>query len=101
MGELHDAVSALVEAFSHGISIIGTQRGQRRKQKLAIDSTTKSAEENLNRSFRRNKTEVENAYGKDLARFGPGFAAGDGTFYVSFNVFISLDLGISSGSFQT
>jgi len=78
MGEFHDAVSALVEAFSHGISIIGTQRGRRKKQQLAIDSTTRSAEESLNKSLKKNKTEVKNAYGKDLARFGPGFAAGDG-----------------------
>lgn len=78
MGEFHDAVSALVEAFSHGISIIGTQRGRRKKQQLAIDLPTKTAEENLNRCLKKNKSDVKKTYEKDLARIGPGFASGDG-----------------------
>ena len=78
MGELQNAVSALLDAFARGIAVIKTQRAQRKKEKRPIDSTHKTAETRLSKSLKKSKSEVQDAYGKDLARFGPGFAAGDG-----------------------
>ena len=80
MGEFHDAVSTLLEAFAHGISIIKIQRCRRKKEHMPIDPRKKSAESHLSKSLKKNRTEVKTAYGKDLVRFGPGFAAGDGKF---------------------
>ena len=79
MGEFHNAVSVLLEAFARGIAIIKTQRGRRKKEHHQVDSPHKIAETHLSKSLKRNRTDVKNAYGRDLARFGPSFAAGDGT----------------------
>jgi hypothetical protein len=84
MGELQSAVSALLDAFARGIAVIKTQRVRRKKEKVLIDSTHKTAETRLSKSLKKNRADVQNAYGKDLARFGPGFAAGDGAFYQKF-----------------
>jgi hypothetical protein len=78
MGELQNAVSALLDAFARGIAVIKTQRVRRKKEKLSIDSTHKTAETRLSKSLKKNKADVQDAYGKDLARFGSGFATGDG-----------------------
>jgi hypothetical protein len=83
MGEFHDAVSTLLEAFAHGISIIKIQRCRRKKEHIPIEPSKKNAESHLSKSLKKNRTEVKTAYGKDLARFGPGFAAGDGKFVLS------------------
>jgi hypothetical protein len=81
MGELQNAVSALLDAFARGIAVIKTQRVRRKKEKVPIDSTHKAAETRLSKSLKKNRADVQDAYGKDLARFGPGFAAGDGRFH--------------------
>jgi hypothetical protein len=83
MGEFHEAVSTLLEAFTHGISIIKIQRCRRKKEHTPIDPNKKNAESHLSKSLKKNRTDVQTAYGKDLARFGPGFAAGDGIFLLS------------------
>jgi hypothetical protein len=77
MGDFQNAVLALLDAFARGIAVIRTQR-MRRKEKLAIASTHKTAETRLSKSLKKNKASVQDAYDKDLARIGPGFAAGDG-----------------------
>jgi len=77
MGELQSAVSALLDAFARGIAVIKTQRVRRKKEKVTIDSTHKTAETRLSKSLKKNRADVQDAYGKDLARFGPGFAVGD------------------------
>ncbi|KAG0646696.1 hypothetical protein D0Z07_6212 [Hyphodiscus hymeniophilus] len=77
MGELQNAVSALLDAFARGIAVIKTQRNRRKAEKLSIDSTHKTAETRVSKSLKRNKADVQSAYTKDLARFGSGFAAGD------------------------
>jgi hypothetical protein len=77
MGEFHDAVSTLLEAFGHGIAIIKSQRGRRKKEQLPLESSKKIAETHLSKSLKKNRTDVKKAYGRDLARFGPGFAVGD------------------------
>ena len=58
--------------------MIETQQARRKKERLLVDSTHKTAETRLNKSLKKNKTEVQESYRKVLARFGPGFAAGDG-----------------------
>jgi len=77
MGEFHDAVSTLLEAFAHGIAIIKRQRGRRKKDRLPIEPTKKNAEAHLSKSLKKNRTDVRKAYGRDLARYGPDFATGD------------------------
>ncbi len=78
MGEFHDAVSILLDAFGRGIDIIKCQRGQRKRDRLPIEPAKKNAESHLSKSLKNNRTDVKNAYGRDLARHGPGFAVGDG-----------------------
>lgn len=78
MGELHGAVSSLLDAFARGIGIIKAQRKRRKSSHITIDQSSKAAETNLSKSLKKSRTEVRNAYGKDLSRFGPGFAEGDG-----------------------
>jgi hypothetical protein len=68
MGEFHDAVSTLLEAFAHGITIIKRQRGRRKKEQLPIEPTKKNAETHLSKSLKKNRTDVKKAYGRDLAR---------------------------------
>ncbi|KAE8448189.1 hypothetical protein EG329_009793 [Mollisiaceae sp. DMI_Dod_QoI] len=75
MGEFHDAVTKLLGAFSCGISMIKAQR--RKKEKSPLDTTSKKAETHLSKSLKKNRLEVENAYGEDLIRCGPSFADGD------------------------
>lgn len=83
MGEFHDAVSVLLEAFARGVAIIKTQRGRRKKEQRPVDPSQKIAETHLSKSLKNNRTDVKNAYGRDLARLGPEFAAGDGAFLES------------------
>lgn len=78
MGEFHDAVSTLLESFARGISIIRTQRKRRKSGHIPIDQSSKNAETDLSKCLKKNRTEVKTAYGRDLDRSGPGFAAGDG-----------------------
>jgi len=82
MSQFNDAVSTLLRAFSDGISIIKTQRGRRKKEKLPIDSSRRAAEIHLNKSLKKNRAEVKSAYERDVARFGPGFQVGDGEFLI-------------------
>lgn len=76
MGEFHDAVTKLLGAFSCGISMIKAQR--RKKDQSLLDPPSKKAETHLSKSLKKNRLEVENAYGEDLVRYGPSFADGDG-----------------------
>ena len=78
MGEFHDAVSTLLQAFSNGISVIRTQRGRRKKDRIPIDPPRKEAESSLSKSLKRNRTDVKKEYERDVALLGPGFAVGDG-----------------------
>ncbi len=80
MGEFHDTVSRLLEAFSHGIAIIKTQRRRRKKDKVSIEPSRKAAETSLSKSLKRSQSDVREAYERDVSILGPGFAAGDGTF---------------------
>ncbi|KAH7360691.1 hypothetical protein BKA65DRAFT_547404 [Rhexocercosporidium sp. MPI-PUGE-AT-0058] len=77
MGELHGAVSSLLDAFARGIGIIKAQRKRRKSGHVPIDQSSKAAETQLSKSLTKSRTDVRNAYGKDLSRFGPGFAEGD------------------------
>jgi hypothetical protein len=78
MGELHDAVSALLDAFAHAISVIRAQRSRRREEQLPVDPVQQTAETRVRKSLRKSRTDVDEAYRRDLARYGPGFATGDG-----------------------
>jgi hypothetical protein len=78
MGDFQDAVSTLLEAFGRGIAIIKSQRGRRKREQLPLESSKKIAETHLSKSLKKNRTDVKSAYGRDLARHGPGFAVGDG-----------------------
>jgi len=53
-------------------------KAQRRKNEIKSDLTSKKAESHLSKSLKKNRLEVENAYGEELVRFGPKFADGDG-----------------------
>jgi hypothetical protein len=75
MSEFHDAVSTLLEAFARGLSIIKAQKKRRSKEQT---STKTAPEVQLSKSLKRNRKDVKTAYSRDLVRFGPGFAAGDG-----------------------
>ncbi|KAH8658860.1 hypothetical protein BGZ60DRAFT_129375 [Tricladium varicosporioides] len=72
MGEFHEAVSTLLDAFARGISIIKIQNRQ-----LKDPQITTAADTHLSKSLSKNRAEVKNAYQRDLDRFGDGFAAGD------------------------
>jgi predicted hydrocarbon binding protein len=78
MGELHDAVTALLDAFARGISAIRTQRERRKEERLPVDATQAAAETHLRKSLKRSRSDVREAYGRDLARHGAQFASGDG-----------------------
>jgi hypothetical protein len=78
MGDLHDAVAALLDAFARGISVIRAQRARRKEQQQPVDTVQKTAETHLRKSLKKNRAEVKEAYGRDLARYGPRFASGDG-----------------------
>jgi hypothetical protein len=78
MGELQNAVSAVLDAYASGIAIIKTQRLRRKREPGLVEEAHKTAETRLSKSLKKNRTDVEHAYGKDVARFGPGFTSGDG-----------------------
>lgn len=78
MGELHDAVTALLDAFARGISAIRAQHSRRKQERLLVDATQAAAETHLRKSLKRSRSDVREAYGRDLARHGPRFASGDG-----------------------
>ncbi|KAH7418428.1 hypothetical protein BKA64DRAFT_564935 [Cadophora sp. MPI-SDFR-AT-0126] len=78
MGEFHGAVSSLLDAFARGIGMIKAQRKRRKAGHVSIDQSSKAAETQLSKSLKKSRTEVQNAYGKDLNRLGSGFAEGDG-----------------------
>ncbi|TVY39492.1 hypothetical protein LOCC1_G005772 [Lachnellula occidentalis] len=75
MSEFHDAVSSLLEALEKGLSTIKAQKKRRAKIQA---SSKKTPEAHLSRSLKKSHTEVKKTYSRDLARFGAGFAAGDG-----------------------
>lgn len=52
-------------------------KAQRRKKEQSLRPSSKKAETHLSRSLKKNRLEVENAYGEDLVRYGPSFADGD------------------------
>jgi len=52
-------------------------KAQRRKKEQTFDPSSKKAETHLSKSLKKNRLEVENAYGEDLVRYGPSFADGD------------------------
>ena len=80
MGELHDAVTALLDAFARGISVIRAQHSRRKEQLLPVDPVQQTAETHVRKSLKKSRADVKEAYTRDLARYGPRFAAGDGTF---------------------
>jgi hypothetical protein len=75
MGDFHDTVSDLLDAFTRGISIIKRQKSNNLKGGTPPKT---AAEVRLSKSLKKNKVDVENAYNRDLNRFGNGFAVGDG-----------------------
>jgi hypothetical protein len=75
MSEFHEAVSTLLEAFAKGLSIIKAQKKRRSKDHASSKTTS---EAHLSKSLKKNRVDVRNAYHRDLAQLGPGFAAGDG-----------------------
>lgn len=81
MGELHDAVTALLDAFARGISAIRVQRERRKEERGPVDATQAAAETHLRKSLKKSRSDVKEAYGRDLARHGPRFASGDGAYY--------------------
>lgn len=50
---------------------------RRKKDQSLLDPPSKKAETHLSKSLKKNRLEVENAYGEDLVRYGPSFADGD------------------------
>lgn len=74
MGEFHDTVSTLLDAFSRGLSIIKSHKKNRSKEQCYTKS---DPQYQLSRSLKKNRRDVKNAYGRELAQFGPDFAAGD------------------------
>lgn len=79
MGELHDAVTALLDAFARGISVIRAQHLRRKEQQLPADAVQQAAETHVRKSLRKSRADIKEAYTRDRARYGPRFAAGDGT----------------------
>ncbi|TVY85547.1 hypothetical protein LSUE1_G000076 [Lachnellula suecica] len=85
MSEFHDAVSTLLEAFARGLSIIKAQ-----KKRGSNQQTTKTAPEaHLGKSLKKNRRDVKDAYSRDLAQFGAGFAAGDAEARSSISIILS------------
>ena len=80
MGELHDAVIALLDALAHGIAVIRAQHSRRKKERLPVDPVQQTAETHVRKSLKKSEADVKEAYTRDLARYGPRFAAGDSTF---------------------
>lgn len=77
MGEFHDAVTTLLEAFASGIAIIKTLRKRRKEHRIPIDSTVKVAETHLSKSLKKNRADVQTVYGRNLSQAGGRFAVGD------------------------
>jgi hypothetical protein len=71
MVEFHDAVSSLLKAFARGIATIKRKRDHQ-------DATNSVADKSLSKSLRKSRKDVKDAYSRNLGRFGPGFAIGDG-----------------------
>lgn len=78
MGEFHNVVSMLLDAFAQGLLILGTKRKRKRAERLDTDPAQKTIETHLSKSLRRGRADVKEAYGRDLGRIGPQFATGDG-----------------------
>ncbi|KAH8602428.1 hypothetical protein B0O99DRAFT_139426 [Bisporella sp. PMI_857] len=76
MGEFHDAVNSLLEAFSRGLTVLKCKRKQTSPQSTSV----KGLEARLGNSLKKSRSDVRKAYKEDLARIGPGFAHGDGRF---------------------
>jgi hypothetical protein len=81
MGELHDTVTALLDAFARGISVIRAQRSRRKEERLPVDPVKQTAETHVRKSLKKSRADVKEAYSRDLARYGPRFASGDGLFF--------------------
>jgi hypothetical protein len=77
MGEFHDAVTTLLDAFTSAIGVIKVQRGKRKTARIAIDSERKEAESYLSRSLKRSRRDVKHAYERDAKALGDGFRNGD------------------------
>lgn len=77
MGEFHDAVTTLLDAFTSAIGVIKVQRGKRKTARVAIDDERKEAESYLSRSLKRSRRDVKHAYERDAKALGDGFRNGD------------------------
>lgn len=83
MGEFHDAVSTLLEAFTRGIAVLKRKKDRGGSNSRLTHKSTGCADEELSKALRNSRTDVRTAYTKNLAKFGSGFAAGDGEFLFS------------------
>ena len=77
MGEFHEAVTTLIDAFTSAISVIKVQRGKRKSARVPIDPERKEAESALSQSLKKSRRDVKHAYEKDVELLGDGFRNGD------------------------
>lgn len=80
MGELHDTVTALLDTFASAISFVRAQASRRKKLQQPVDPAVQEAETRVRKTLRKSRSDVNEAYKRDLARYGPRFASGDGKF---------------------
>ncbi|TAQ83619.1 hypothetical protein B7494_g8055 [Chlorociboria aeruginascens] len=73
MGEFHDTVSVLLDAFARGIDIIKARRAQRKRP----SRENEGGHPDVSKALKEHRTQVKKAYSRDQARFGPRFATGD------------------------
>jgi hypothetical protein len=78
MGEFETTVSTLLGAFSSGLAIIKRLRRRRHEDGWpTTDPSVKREEVRLAKSLKRNRTDVQTVYTRDLTKFGSRFAEGD------------------------
>lgn len=73
MGEFSEAVTTLLKAFSRGLSVL-----KHKKDHIPSDPTQKVTDRHLSKSLKKSRSDVKTSYSRDLKKFGPGFAHGDG-----------------------
>jgi len=73
MGQLQNVVAKLLDAFSCGMKLIKVQNGRNGAERRRFDSTRKDIESHLKLSLKQDRSEVQQAYRQNVAKYGPEF----------------------------
>jgi len=73
MGQLRNVVAKLLDAFSCGMKLVKVQNGRNGEAGRRFDSTHKDVESRLKLSLKQDRSEVQQAYRQNVAKYGPEF----------------------------